>query len=251
LLKGEILFIISPGTFPVPRLTQKNIECYYFTKQENKYKGASEMKARNIFALMVIVVLYSVFLLFSSGSASAHCDTMSGPVITDARAALDKGDITPVLKWVRKEDEEEIRNIFQRALTVRKLGTEAKEFADMYFFETLVRIHRAGEGEPYIGLKSGEAEISPVVREADEALETGTVDSLVEHITHGVAEGIRMRFNSAVEKKRHADSSVEAGREFVEAYIGFVHYAEGIYQVVAASAVHHGEEGAPKEEHHH
>jgi hypothetical protein len=42
---------------------------------------------------------------------------------------------------------------FTKTLAVRKQSKEAKELADMYFFETLVRIHCAGEGAPYTGLK--------------------------------------------------------------------------------------------------
>jgi len=77
---------------------------------------------------------------------------MDGPVIKAAKQALETGDVNPVLIWVLKKDETEIRNAFQKTLAVRKLSPEAKELADMYFFETLVRIHRAGEGEPYTGL---------------------------------------------------------------------------------------------------
>jgi hypothetical protein len=57
---------------------------------------------------------------------------------------------------------------------VRKLGGQAQKLADMYFFETLVRIHRAGEGASYTGLKPG-AEIDPAIAMADEALESGSV----------------------------------------------------------------------------
>jgi hypothetical protein len=31
----------------------------------------------------------------------AHCDTMDGPVVVAAKAALQEGDVTPVLKWVK------------------------------------------------------------------------------------------------------------------------------------------------------
>src|SRR5512133_3612252 len=101
------------------------------------------------FALASVVVLA---LASSPSTASAHCDTLNGPVIAAARLALEKGDVTPVLKWVKAAGEPEIRHAFEQALAVRTAGSQAKELADRYFFETLVRVHRQGEGAPYTGL---------------------------------------------------------------------------------------------------
>lgn len=75
----------------------------------------------------------------------AHCDTLDGPVIADAGMALDKGDVTPVLKWVKKGAEPGIRAAFDAALAERAKSKEAKEKADTKFFETLVRVHRMGD----------------------------------------------------------------------------------------------------------
>src|SRR5512140_96345 len=82
-------------------------------------------------------------------AALAHCDTLDGPVVKDARAALESKDITPVLKWVRQDEEGDLREAFRHTLGVRAVGAEAQALADRFFFETLVRLHRAGEGEPY------------------------------------------------------------------------------------------------------
>lgn len=185
--------------------------------------------------------------------AGAHCDTLAGPVVTAAKMALEKGDVTPVLKWVKKEYEEEIRMVFKKTLSVSGKGPEVKEFADMYFFETLVRFHRAGEGAPYTGLKPGEA-IEPIIKDADRALESGSVDNLVKIVTDEAAAGIHKRFAHVIEKKKRADESVEAGREFVEAYIEFTHYVERLYES-AKSHVHghcheSGEVRVHKVEHH-
>ena len=84
--------------------------------------------------------------LFVTPPAEAHCDTMGGPVVADAKVALEKKDVTPALKWVNVKDEREIRELFTKTLKVRAHGSEARELADRYFFETLVRVHRAGEG---------------------------------------------------------------------------------------------------------
>ena len=179
-----------------------------------------------------ILTTLSVFAFLSLiyiGSVSAHCDTVEGPVVATARIALDKGDVTPLLKWVRSKEEKKIRAAFLQTLALRSMGAEAKELADMYFFETLVRIHRAGEGVPYTGLKPGEA-IDPAVALADKALEKGKVDKLVNVLTKAMANGIRERFQHASETRKHADDSVAAGREFVESYVVFTHYLSDFRQ---------------------
>ncbi len=188
--------------------------------------------------------------------AYAHCDTMEGPVVQAAKAALEKGDVTPVLKWVRQADETEIRNLFAKTLVVRGKGPEAKELADRYFFETLVRIHRAGEGEPYTGLKSGPVE--PVILAADKALESGSADTLVKTLNDAVASGIRERFASVKDAKKHADESVEKGREYVAAYVEFTHYVERLHgDASACPCGRHNKPGDEKgggggdERHHH
>ncbi len=211
------------------------------------------MKARARFIRMAAVVTICMgagIWLFVPGIADSHCDTLEGPVVMTARAALDKGDVTPVLKWVKKEHETEIREIFKNTLAVRKLSPEAKNFADMYFFETLVRIHRAGEGAPYTGLKPGEA-VEPIIAESDKALEKGSVDDLVKHVTDAVTQGIRERFTHTKETKKNADKTIEAGREFVEVYVVFTHYVEGIHEAARKAAHGHSPEAEKTEGHKH
>ena len=185
----------------------------------------------------------TLFLLFSialgTHGVHAHCDALDGPVVIEARDALAKGEVYPLLKWVRAEDEKEIREAFARTLTVRKLSPEAQKLADMYFFETLVRVHRAGESAPYTGVKAAGA-IDPIIVQADKALERGSVDALAKAIAAHTEEGIRQRFNQAVKTRKHAGESVQKGREYVEAYVTYVHYVEGIAQVVHGKA-HHAE----------
>ena len=114
-------------------------------------------RGTNIMRMGMIAVAIAGLWMLMQGISDAHCDTLDGPVVLTAKSALEKGDITPVLKWVRKTDEKEIQELFNKTLIVRKQGKEAGELADMYFFETLVRIHRAGEGAPYTGLKAAGA----------------------------------------------------------------------------------------------
>jgi len=188
---------------------------------------------------MTCVVLLLLSLLIPKG-VFAHCDTLDGPVVQDARTALMTGDIAPVLKWVRAEDENNIRSVFDRTHRVRTTGTEAKELADLYFFETLVRIHRAGEGAPYTGLKSPDT-IDPAVKFADQALETGSVDKLVHILTEAMANGIRARYQDTFARGKQKGKNVAAGREYVKSYVEFTHYVEGLHKLIQGGAAHHNE----------
>lgn len=199
---------------------------------------------RNLVRIAVVgIAAVGVWMLISR-TVRAHCDTLDGPVVTTAKMALEKGDVTPVLKWVQKKDEQEIKMAFENTLAVRKLSPQAKDLADMYFFETLVRIHRAAEGAGYTGLKPA-GSVEPPIAAADKALESGSVDGLVKEISGLISAGIRERFNHAMEAKKHADENVESGREFVKAYVEFVHYVEGLH-LAALGPAHHTEAGQPQ-----
>ena len=78
----------------------------------------------------------------------------------------------------QREREQEIRDAFVEVLAVRSLGIEAKQLADRYFFETVVRVHRAGEGEPFTGLKAA-GSVDPAIAIADRALESDSAAPLV------------------------------------------------------------------------
>lgn len=201
------------------------------------------MKYRCVLTAMGIVGL----LALTSRPARAHCDTLDGPVVKDARAALDAKDITPVLKWIAPAQEGELRGVFQRTLAVRALGPEARELADRFFFETLVRIHREGEGEPYAGLKPAGTEVDPGIAASDKALETGSVDALVKMVTGAAERGIRERFAHAAEARKHMGESVERGREYVAAYVRFMHYAERLHADAVSDVSHAEHEGAHTE----
>jgi hypothetical protein len=187
------------------------------------------------------VILILIIALLIPSTLFAHCDTMDGPVIMDAQRALEKKDITPILKWVSKADKTEIRVAFEKTLDVRKLSPQAKDFADMYFFEILVRVHRAGEGAAYTGIKPAGTEIEPSILAADKAMEKGNADEVVKQITEKVSNGIRERFAKAIELRKHQNESVDSGREYVEAYVTFIHYVERLDVSASTNPSHHTE----------
>jgi len=197
-----------------------------------------------LFVVGVSVVLLIVMSFVDNGRLTllapllfAHCDTLGGPVVQAAKKALESGDVRPVLVWVQKQDEEAITKAFKKTLEVRAIDPRARELADMYFFETLVRIHRAGEGAPYTGLKPAGTE-EPAIAAADKAVESGKADPLAHEISAHVSEGITKRFRELMEKKKDMGKSVEAGRAYVAAYVTFIHYVERLYGDAAATAEH-------------
>jgi len=179
-----------------------------------------------------------------SSRARAHCDSLEGPVVQDAREALENGDPTSVMKWVGEAHEGEVREAFARTMAVRRRDDEARALADRHLFETLVRLHRAGEGEAFTGLKPASG-VDPGIAAADEALRAGSATDLAERLSAALAEGVRKRFAIALERRKRASDSIAAGRRYVDAYVDYVHFVESIERLVAQGASHrHHEPGA-------
>ncbi len=193
-------------------------------------------------------ILLAIPLLFP-GKLPAHCDGLDGPVVTAARQALVTGRISHVLRWVRKDDENEIRQAFDRTVAVRKLSPDAKDLADLYFFETVVRVHRAGEGAPYTGLKPAGRDLGPAIPAADAAIETGKPDALLKLMGDTVQAGIHDRYHAVVETKSAPADEVEAGRRYVAAYVRYVHFVEGVWRAAAGASDHQREAPAGHHEH--
>ncbi len=180
----------------------------------------------------------SVLLLLLPSPARAHCDTLKGPVVTAARTALDAQNPDLVLHWVRPEDEPAVKAAFQHTLAVRALGPEAKILADQYFFETVVRIHRAGEGAPYAGLAEGDPE--PIIAATDRALATGSTAELEEELVGAVRTGLGERFASARAARDFRSGDVAGGRAFVATYVPLTHWVEGVFTAATRAGEHHG-----------
>lgn len=181
-------------------------------------------------------------LLFPATPAAAHCDSVEGPVVVDARAALAKGDVAPVLKWISAAQEPMVREAFQKTLTVRKLGAEARDVADTAFFETLVRLHRETEGAAYTGLKKGGAQPA-FIGQLESALASGSVDGFAKLVGEHAAAKVKEKFAVALEAKRKADASPADGRAYVAAYVDLMHSTQAIVEAV------HGGADAPSTQH--
>ena len=192
---------------------------------------------------MICIALTGALLVATP--ASAHCDGLDGPVVAAARKSLETGDANPALIWVQPKDEAEVRRVFTEAVAVRKLNAEAREMADRYFFETLVRIHRAGEGAPYTGLKPAGRDLGPAIPLADKAVATGSATDLTAFAAKEVEQGISEKFADLQHKRNFRPDDLAAGRAYVSSYVNFVHYVEGLHQAAEAAAIGHYREGQP------
>ncbi len=182
-------------------------------------------------SLLTFTGLLAVALL-APQSALAHCDGMDGPVVKAAQQALATGNVNLVLAWIQSKDEPEIRAAFSRTQSVRKLNPEARQLADRYFFETLVRLHRAGEGEPYTGLQPAGRDLGPAIPAADKAIESGSVETLAKMISDAAGNGVRKRFQEIAARQNFAKDDVAVARGYVKTYVEFVHYVEGLHEAI-------------------
>lgn len=176
----------------------------------------------------VPVAIITLLLMFATINPTlAHCDTMDGPVIKDASRALAENNPAYVLKWVQKADEAELNEAFRLTMIVRKLGADAKTLADRYFFETLVRLHRSGEGVPYTGVKPSGTPVDEKILAADRSIEAGNINPLKGKVSEELLPELTEKLKKVLALKDYNVNNVEAGREYVEAYVMFFKYAEG------------------------
>jgi len=161
-----------------------------------------------------------------------HCDTMDGPVVKAAKAALEKGDAGPVLHWVPRKSETELKKVLEKALKARKLGKDSAEIADRWFLETVVRLHLAGEGASFSGIKPPGFDIGPIIPKAERALENGNPDELVEFFKLVASEELRERFNEVRSSKKYDDKDLYAAREHIRIRKDFLRFADRLYHLL-------------------
>ena len=201
------------------------------------------MKDTKVRILLKALMLVSLSLSLAPYPAGAHCDGMDGPVVMAARKALETGNVNLVLIWVQRADESEVRTVFEQTLAVRKLNPQARDLADMHFFETLVRVHRAGEGAPFTGLKPAGRDLGPAIPAGDKAIAAGSADALLKLLTDKVREQLNAHFQQVRASSKYSQDDVEAGRRYVKAYVEYIHYVEQLYETSKSPAEGHHHEG--------
>lgn len=164
-----------------------------------------------------------------------HCDSMDGPVVKAVRQALELKNVNLILPYVPKEGEAEVVRAFDKVLQLRNDGNVAREVADLYFFETVVRIHRAGEGAPFTGLKPAGLDVGPVIPVAEKAIESGSPDELAKILCDTVRGEVLHKFERMQHLKEHVDESIDEAREYVEAMLGLQVWAHKLYTTAKAS----------------
>ena len=182
-----------------------------------------------------IIRSLALAILLSPVTLLAHCDTWDGPVVKAGQQALAAGDVNLALIWIQKGDEPEVRSAFQRALEVRRYGSEAQKLADQFFLETLVRVHRAGEGAPYTGLKPAGTDAGPAVPAGDKALETGDLKPVWKLLSDSAHQALHARFEEVQKARTYAKGDLEAGRRFVTAYVSYIHFVDGLFQAASGT----------------
>jgi len=192
--------------------------------------------------LRILGIAASTFALslFFPTTTSAHCDTMDGPVVKAAERALMTGNVTPVLMWVEPTAEAEVRDAFARTLQVRALSAAARELSDRYFYETVVRLHRASEGEPFDGIKPSAYALGATIPAADRALESASPDALMWMLSGDMDRGLRKYFDEALAARTAMKADdVVSGRAYVKAYVEFMHYVERLHDAATTAVERH------------
>ena len=164
-----------------------------------------------------------------------HCDSLDGPVVQAARRALDAGNVTLVLPYAPKTAEKEIIDVFDKVVQARRTNAICREVADRYFFETVVRLHRAGEGAPFTGLKPAGLDVGPIIPIAEKAIESENATALEEALVAGVREQVAERFHHLGHLRAGAYRGVDGARSYVQAMLGLQVWAHGLYQATRAT----------------
>ncbi len=182
-------------------------------------------------------VLLGLMMFAFSVPSYAHCDSYDGPVIKDAQKALAQQDVSYVLKWIEPKNETEITNLFKKAVQLKSGDAETYSIVEKSFFETLVRLHRETEGEPYTGLKpAGSAE--PIVKMADNSIDEKSANDLLNTLGKHIQTVITEKFDKVNALAKVKDHSVAEGRAYVAAYVDYTHTLEALESILAHGAHH-------------
>ena len=185
-------------------------------------------------------------LLVGAQVAYSHCDSVDGPVAKAVEKALTSGNVYPVLAYAPATAEAELRASFDQARRVRTMGSEARPLADRSFLETAMRLHRAGEGAPFTGVKPAGIDYGPAIPAAERAVETGDLRTLravlVAEIDHALQQRLaHVRESQKATREPQSASEVAAARERISAELGFVTFAENLRQAALGKFAEHAD----------
>lgn len=193
-----------------------------------------------IYKLKKIMQIAAVLLFTLTNSIWAHCDSIEGPVVKSAVEALNSGNINHVLIWIPAESENELKSLFQKVNNVRNINEDVRGLADLYFFETVVRVHRMGEGVGYTGLKEGEFKPEEGIEAADNAIQNNSIKEILSLVDETHHKKIHHYFEELQSLKNFDVNNVDAGREYVASYVHFIHYIENLFSGKTGTFEHHG-----------
>lgn len=170
-----------------------------------------------------------------------HCDTKDGPVVRAAEKALETGNVNLILPWIQEEDEQELKEAFEKVTAVRStcMGFDyGMEVVNGWFYETAVRLHRLGEGEGFTGLKPAGLDEGPVIPKAEKALENGDAKELMSLLTDAVKEEIEKRFTLANSHKKYDENNVPEARKYINAMLDFMLYSHKLLKFIRTPQIH-------------
>jgi hypothetical protein len=191
---------------------------------------------RNLQTILKTVFI-SLLMSFVSFSASAHCDSYDGPVIKDAIKALETNNVDLVLKWITEKQEQEIIPLFIKTFQLKRGDKEIYTIVEKHFFETLVRLHRETEGEPYTGLKPA-GSTKQIIQMTDEALKEGNVDAFLVKLNTHMDRVVREKYQKVVTLQKVKDNSAKQGRAFVKAYVDYTHTVASMHDIMEHGPMH-------------
>ncbi len=197
----------------------------------------TNVKGGRFFKFNLPTLLVMAFMLFAALPASAHCDSYDGPVIKDALMALEQNKVELVLKWVEPQHEKEITDKFNQTLRLKGKNKEINDLLETSFLETLVRLHREGEGAPYTGLKPA-GSTTKLVQMADNSLAKKDINEVINIVTSHLKDVLQEKYIKAIELSKTKENSVEEGRAYVDAYVEYTHTLEAIEHILHGDFAH-------------
>ncbi|MBJ7881744.1 DUF6448 family protein [Gelidibacter salicanalis] len=189
------------------------------------------LKTEQVLKSKTRALLLVVAFMLTSFSGFAHCDSYDGPVIKDALIALDQNNVQLVLKWIEPQQEQEVISLFDKTYRLKTADQQVYTIVEKHFLETLVRLHRETEGEPYTGLKPA-GSMTPLVALADKSIAERDVQGVMTTVTTHLEQLLRERYAKVVESSKTKDNSVAQGRAYVEAYVHYTHTLEALEKLL-------------------